>query len=160
MFLLSLLINETSLQIKVDKHLSGKIQTNTGITQGDCLSATLFIFYLASCLNSLQAKENPNNEKFLIEPKYADDITWVTTSKQHIGNAKSKIPIQLAQYNLEINIKKSEEYSIPSITSSQKWKKCKILGSYIHNNTDIENRKIQTINTIKKHNHIFTSKKK
>ena len=45
-----LLINETSLQIKVDKHLSEKIQTNTGITQGDCLSATLFIIYLASCL--------------------------------------------------------------------------------------------------------------
>ena len=96
LFLLSVLINETTLQIKVDKHLSEKIQTTTGIIQGDCLSATLFIFYLASCLNSPQAKINPNNEKFLIEPKYADDIIWVTTSKQHIENAKSKIPIQLA----------------------------------------------------------------
>ena len=58
MFLLSVLINETTLQIKVDKHLSEKIQTNTGIIQGDCLSTTLFIFYLASCLNSPKAKKS------------------------------------------------------------------------------------------------------
>ena len=76
-------INETTPQSKVDKHLSEKIQTNTDIIQGDCLSATLYIFYLASCLNSPQSKINPNNEKFLNEPKYADDIIWVTTSKQH-----------------------------------------------------------------------------
>ena len=31
--LLSVLINETTLQIKVDKHLSEKIQTNTGFIQ-------------------------------------------------------------------------------------------------------------------------------
>ena len=31
MFLLSVFINEITLQIKVDKHLSEKIQTNTGI---------------------------------------------------------------------------------------------------------------------------------
>ena len=69
-FLLSVLINETTLQIKVDKHLSEKIQTNTGIIHGDCLSATLFLVYLASCLSSPQAKINPNNEKFLMESKY------------------------------------------------------------------------------------------
>ena len=63
MFLLSVLINETTHQIKVDKRLSEKIQTNIGIIQGDCLSANLFIFYLASCLKSPQAKINPNTEK-------------------------------------------------------------------------------------------------
>ena len=68
-------------------------------------------------------------------------------TQNNTENAKSKIPIQLVQYNLKINIKKIEEYLIPSITSPQKWKKCKILGSYIHN-TGIENRKL-TINTIK-----------
>ena len=42
--------------------------------------------------------------------KYADDLTFVGTSKIHI---EAKIPVQLRKYNLEINATKTERYEIP-----------------------------------------------
>ena len=40
--------------------------------QGDCLSAVLFIYYLAKCLK----EEQTQMYGFYLCPKYADDITW------------------------------------------------------------------------------------
>ena len=58
--------------------------------QGDCLSATLFIFYLECCL----AIENEEIDKsiLLIKPKYADDITYASTNQQIISQLEEKIP--------------------------------------------------------------------
>ena len=96
MHFLSILILETSLQIKINNHLSDKIQTTASITQRDCLSAVLFIFYLSSCLNNQeQTNTNNNTLNFLIEPKYADYITWITTSKHEVERVKANIPNQL-----------------------------------------------------------------
>ena len=107
--LLSILILETSLQNKINNHLSGKRQRTTGITQGNCLSAILFIFYLSSCLNNQKKTKNNNNtQNFLIEPKYADDIAWITTSKHEVERVKANIPNQLLKNNLQINTNKTE----------------------------------------------------
>ena len=38
------------------------------------------------------------------------------------------------------------------------WRKCKLLGSQLESNVDFKRRKQLAINTLKKHNHIFTSK--
>ena len=93
---LSILIHKTSLQIKINNQLSGKIQTTTSITQKDCLNAILFIFYLSSCLNNQKQTNNiqPNNnntQHFFIEPKYADGIVWITTSKHEVERVKANI---------------------------------------------------------------------
>ena len=76
-----------------------------GIAQGDCLSAVLFIFYLAKpltpnrecidleqCGNILPEEckdhdyyiKTETKNYFEIDPKYADDISWATTAKQRI----------------------------------------------------------------------------
>ena len=47
---MDVLINDVTIQVKIQNQLSDKIITNTGIVQGDCLSAVLFIYYLAACL--------------------------------------------------------------------------------------------------------------
>ena len=88
---------------------------------------------------------NFNNKNFLIEPKYADDIIWFQTSKQHIENDKSKISLQLAQYNLEINKKILKNIQFLTPSHLEKRKICKTLN----NNTDMKNGKILKINTIK-----------
>ena len=118
MHLLSNLLLKTSLQIKINNHPSEKIQTTTGITQGDCLSAVLFIFYLSSCLNNQeQTNTNNNTQNFLIELKYADDITWIRISKHEVECVKANIPNQLLKYNLQINTSKTEEFAIPNNNS-------------------------------------------
>ena len=45
--------------------------------QGDCLSAILFIFYLAKCLEKPIETEIKG---FLINPTYADDLTIAGTN--------------------------------------------------------------------------------
>ena len=50
---------------------------------------------------------------FYIAPKYADDITFVTTSKEMINKIKETIPPQLKKYNLMVNETKTEQYQIP-----------------------------------------------
>ena len=48
MHMMSVLINDVVLTVKVGKELGEQIKTEVGIVQGDCLSAVLFIFYLAT----------------------------------------------------------------------------------------------------------------
>ena len=116
------------------KELGEPFKTEVGIAQGDCLSAILFIFYLAKsltpnreciehnyasveqCGNTLpeECKDHDYFRKtetknyFEIDPKYADDITWATTAKQRITYIKETIPSTLAKRNLVINESKTE----------------------------------------------------
>ena len=85
-------------------------ETMIGIMQGDCLSALLFIFYLAECLRN---ERDDIEESILITPKYADDITYVTTNKETQIELKRRIPTILKSHNLKINETKTEEYEIP-----------------------------------------------
>ena len=78
--------------------------------QGGCLSAILFIFYLAACL------KKPIKTKmkgFLLKPKYADDMTLLGTSKIQIDSIKQQLPAQLSKFNLQMNQSKTEKYTIP-----------------------------------------------
>ena len=50
---------------------------------------------------------------FYIKPKYADDSTFIGTSKVQIDEIKAKIPVQLRKYNLEVNASKTVRYEIP-----------------------------------------------
>ena len=45
--MMSLLIKDVNLRVKVGSEKGENIKTEIGIAQGDCLSAILFIFYLA-----------------------------------------------------------------------------------------------------------------
>ena len=74
------------------------------------MSAILFIFYLARCL------KNPIRTKmkgFLIEPKYADDMTYAGTCKTQIEEVEKKVQRKLDGYNLKVNAPKTERYTIP-----------------------------------------------
>ena len=62
MHMMAVLISDVVLTVKVGKELGEQIKTEVGIAQGDCLSAVLFIFYLAKSLT-------PNRE--CIEHNYA-----------------------------------------------------------------------------------------
>ena len=50
MHMMAVRISDVVLTVKVGKELGDEIKTVVGIAQGDCLSAVLFIFYLAKSL--------------------------------------------------------------------------------------------------------------
>ena len=77
--------------------------------QGDCLSAVLFIYYLAKCLK----EEQTQMYGFYLCPKYADDITYVTTSQEKLEETGKDTSPKLQSYNLQVNQSKTEKYQIP-----------------------------------------------
>ncbi len=177
--LLQILITDVTLRIKIGKELGPEFTTKKGIAQGDCLSAVLFIYYLAKTLNPDKQLDHNYTRKpeltctdelkdhnyyvktpyyFEIEPKYADDITWITTAKHKINLVKETIPETLQARDLEVNKTKTEEYEI-SRDSDDQWKSCKILGSLLDTEKDINRRKILTIDAYKKLQNIFESRK-
>ena len=74
----------------------------------------------------------------------------------------------LKEANLQVNESKTEEYAIPLPERNQiinehsytkqpetnRWKKCKLLGSYIDTETDIKQRKSKIIHNMKNSRHL------
>ena len=77
--------------------------------QGDWLSAVLFIYYLAKWLKEEQTKTHG----LYLCSKYADDITYVTTSLEKIEEIERDTPPKLKSYNLQVNQSNTEKYQIP-----------------------------------------------
>ena len=111
--LLSIITNRPLLSVSLDGDTGQEFPTYVGICQGDCLSAVLFIFYLACAL-----KEEPDDQasldlKAFLEVYYADDLTFATTSQQHRTHIKQAVPKKLRDYNLHVNETKTEEGEAP-----------------------------------------------
>ena len=192
--ILSLLINTPKIRVKVNGKLGNKFESLLGILQGDCLSAILFIIYLAKTLKNERNIINPQN-LLTLTPKYADDITYLTISEETHEKTLQELPKLLKQDNLEINSTKTELYKIPKPKlptpplptmdellqhkddkilwseldwlsnynptikdTTPDWRKCKLLGSYLDTDKDIENRKKMALETHQKFNKIFKSK--
>ena len=181
--LLHLLTNNVKLKVRVDCEYSDEFETIIGIMQGDCLSAVLFIYYLARALDDRTPTESEHNYGFtaescpynpspahdehnyaqapiyqydrkevMIEPKYADDITYISTSKPRIVNTEATIPNKLKKYNLGVNHGKTERYECPDPPNTKKessWKSCKLLGSLIDTENDIKRRKSSSSSSTK-----------
>ena len=190
--LLHLLTNNVKLKVRVGSDYSEDFTTIIGIMQGDCLSAVLFIFYLAKALDERSPIETehsytltaescpyitdpaledhsyanpPKNERdpkeVTIEPKYADDITYVSTSKPKINNTEITVPQKLKDFNLGVNHGKTERYECPDPPNTRKddsWKSCKLLGSLIDTESDITRRKTLALATLNKKKDIYNSK--
>ena len=89
----------------------------------------------------------------------ADDINVITSNPDKIKKLKKTLPTILAARNLTINISKTEEYKISRINCDNSWKSCKLLGSILDTENDINRRKGLTIDALHKLNYIFNSNK-
>ena len=92
-----------------------------------------------------------------VDPKYADDITFVRTDESKMNQIERVIPEMLEQNNLLVNTTKTEKYEISRI-SDNSWKKCKLLGSLLDTKEDIKRRKRLAIDSMKTLENIFNSK--
>ena len=170
-----MLIVDVKLKVRIGDEESEDFATNVGICQGDCLSALIFIFYLAkamegipkhttaedhkdkmqwSALDWMIPKETLNIE---IDPQYADDINFVRSEKAKLNQLKWEVPPLLKSKHLTINKDKTEEYTI-GLEGEERWKQCKILGSLLDTEKDINKRKGLGIDAYKTMEYIFKSK--
>ena len=151
MRMMHLLITDVKLMVRIGKTLGVPIDTNIGVAQGDCLSALLFIFYLAHVIGPISSETNI----VTLDPKYADDITFIRSHPSKMNKVKRIIPEMLANGNLQEN-KTKREYMVPG---DNNWKHCKCLGTLLDTKTDIHRRKGLTINTINTLQNLFHSHK-
>ena len=91
-----------------------------------------------------------------LDPKYADDVTFIRSHMSKINKIKRVLPSILEEGNLMENKTTREEYHIPS--EGEEWKSCKCLGSYIDTETDIQHRKGLAISSMKTLHTIFKSR--
>ena len=185
--IISLMIQQVKLQIKVNADMSDKFTTNIGVPQGDCMSPVMFTLYLAQDLKPersniksehsyalTKATENerihdiykehnyakPKDTYITIDrrPQYADDIGWASNAKHIIDNVEKETPDKIKERNLNVNRGKTEKYAINrEVTDNGPWKKCKYLGSLLDTNEDIKRRKGLAISAYNKLEHIFKS---
>ena len=165
---------QTKLQIRCGKEKSDSFETDTGVPQGDCLSANCFTFYLAKAILSTDHNDHDycaqiakppthiasdhayayHNEEADINMEYADDLSQLSTDPRSIEHTKNVLPTKLEKWNLTINEGKTEEYTIRR-NGDEAWKKCKLLGTLLDTEEDIKRRKILAINTVNTMQDIF-----
>ena len=175
LYMMHLLIDDVILNAKAGDTFGEDILIMIGLCQGDCLSAILFIVYLAYVLKPLpQMAERIDHTETLwsaldwlvhndvhnieIDPKYADDITYIRSLQTKINQAERLIPPMLEEEGLFVNKSKTEKYHA-SLTSSTEWKKCKCLGSLLGTEEDIKRRKGLTISSYNSYEDIFCSRR-
>ena len=90
-----------------------------------------------------QYSKAADKEGLEIDMQYADDLTELNTNHQKIQHLKKYLPEALDERDLKLNLTKTEEYLISG--KNDRWKNCKLLGSYIDTERDIGNRKSKTI---------------
>ena len=171
-----ILIEKVNIKVRVGKDYGQNIETNIGVVQGDCLSAVLFIFYLAGAIKPIpdnRLKEDHTGEalwsaldwlvredrhNISIDPKYSDDLSFIRSMLAKINTVKRIIPGMLKDADLIENSDKREEYEI-SRKSDERWKKCKYLGSLLDTEKDIERRRSLTLDAMRTLEPMFRSRK-
>ena len=183
--MIQILIKDVKLRVRCGKEIGKEIETNVGVPQGDCLSPVLFTLYLAQALKEErdERSEEHNYTKtpktseellptylrdhtysvmkenhLMIDQQYADDISWLSTSKSKIEEIENNIPGKLQSRNLKVNHSKTEKYCIKR-QGQEDWKECKYLGTILDTEKDIKRRKGLAISAYTKLKYILESKR-
>ena len=184
--MVKILLEGVQLCVRRGQTIGDKFKTNLGVPQGDCLSPVLFILYLSKAFDYHPELEDHNyntkppekptgntqdldhnysqiskgNLKAKIDAQYADDTQHaIVGDKIYIEEIRERNLPKLQARNLQNNATKDENYTIERGSKDERWKKCKILGSYLDTNEDIKRRKQLTLNAMKNYQEIWRSKK-
>ena len=150
------LLTNTQLKIRCRNEKSEAFETDTGFSQGDCVSANIFIFYHAKALDSNKHDHHNYcstivkpparitndyqrayiNDEINLNMEYADDMSHISADVSNIEYAKKTLPSKLSLWDLIMNEEKTEEFTIKR-NGEEKWKKCKLLGTLLDTEEDI-----------------------
>ena len=99
----------------------------------------------------------PSEYNFEVNPCYADDTNWASTLKERINQIKRETPGKLRKYNLFTNAGKTEEHTIEK-DGDDLWKICKILGTLLDTEKDIQRRMTLSITAYNKYKDIYNNR--
>ena len=105
-------LTNTQLKIWYRNEKSDAFETDTGVLQGDCVSANLFTFYLAKALDSSKHDDHDYcstiveppahitndhqyayiNDEIKLNKEYADDMSHILSDMRNIEYAKKTLP--------------------------------------------------------------------
>lgn len=156
--LIHLLLDNVKIAVKLENEIGEKFDSLIGSPQGDAASALFFIIYLAKTLRIANEElynkqevlpkhlsdhdyEHYGKVLFSLDQQYADDISYASTNSEILNNIERTVPKVLESRNLFVNESKTEKYTV-SRNSNDDWKNCKLVGSKLHTEHDIKNRKI------------------
>ncbi|XP_065193065.1 uncharacterized protein LOC135824262 [Sycon ciliatum] len=140
--LLRLLLERTTLVVRVGQATSESFSNTVGTPQGDGLSPVLFTCYLEAALRDVLSHLPPRPESDRLLPhesRYADDVNYYSTSLDWLRAALPIIAKVLESWSLYVNTQKTEWVTVSSTTEN--WKTVKQLGSLMATNEDIQRRK-------------------
>ena len=177
LYLMKALLNDVQYSVKNGKFIGKEFSTNTGVPQGDCLSAVLFTLYLAKTLNDEEVNDHNYagirniyeqdhsysiyqkiSDKFLIEQQYADDIAYISNCASSINAKVDEATSRIQNRYLKINSDKTEKISI-SRDSDDSWMNTKYLGCHLDCRTDFYRRKALVFCTFNKFKKVLRQRK-
>ena len=100
-----------------------------------------------------------DKHKVEIDPKYADDITFVRALEVKRNQAERLVPTMLKDEGLFVNNSKTEKHHASKYSDNKEWMKCKYLGSLLGTEEDIKRRKITAHDSFKTLETILNSKR-
>ena len=103
-----------------------------------------------------QDNTQTNNGDYKQDQQYADDLGYLADTLTYIDNIKDIIPKQLENYNLTVNLQKTEQHTVQRLGTDD-WKMCKYLGSLLDTEKDMDRRRSLANFAFHKHRTILTS---
>ena len=160
-------LTNAQLKIRCGNEKSDAFETDTGVPQGDCVSANLFTFYLAKALDSNKHDDHDycstivkplahitNDHQYAyidddinLNMEYADDMSHISSDMRNIEYAKKTPSSKLSLWDLIMNEEKTKEFTIKR-NGEETWKKCKLFGTLLDTEEDIKQRKVLAINVM------------
>ena len=109
--MIHLLLVKTTLSIRIKDITGTPFTTTTGTPQGYSLSPMLFVCYLEAALRDARVHLHPAPQADMLIPletEYADDVTFISTSFDHLQQSLPQIQSILETWDLHVNEAKTE----------------------------------------------------
>ena len=157
--LVQYLLSNTKLKVRVNCSLSKMFESLLGAFQGDSLSGKLFTLVLAAALHHLRAVTGRPNppvwEGIPMEWQYSDDCDFNDEDKVVLVELEKQAKITLGEWNLSVNVSKTEYVTFyvakkgdkdnnnKSLHKDEPWRSSKLLGSLLCSERDVASRCIK-----------------
>jgi hypothetical protein len=139
------LLATTTLQVGFNNERSEPFTTNIGSPQGDSLSPVLFAIYFECALRVLRGQYSRPTVDAGLPPEicYADDLDFISRSKDHIENIEKIAPSVLSSWNLTVNASKTDRLTLKRAADKkdETWRLTKKLGSLLGDNEELVRRR-------------------
>ena len=141
--MISVLLDDTTMTLRFNDILFEAFKTNIGVPQGDSLSPLLFIIYLEAALRDLSVHLHLDLSLLKRLVAYADDCDFICDNLHLVDLIESHAPAVLSEWNLNMNLSKSEFTHIDRRKSrtDENWRNTKKLGSLLGDTEDVSRRK-------------------